>query len=135
VASKILEAATKGDTSPDRLKRIGRDALHEAPTMWCGERGVKFRVTVLKILVSYPDGFANLPTTLPKLSEAKIGSQITMLHSVDDATLRSSRGTNSWPSTASKLTLGPEEITRLSSAYEGALGTIGVQDETIPSPN
>ena len=34
VPSKILEAATKGDTSPDRLKRIGRDALHEAPTMW-----------------------------------------------------------------------------------------------------
>lgn len=34
VASKILEAATKGDTSPDRLTRIGRDALHEAPTMW-----------------------------------------------------------------------------------------------------
>ncbi|WP_074117815.1 hypothetical protein [Bradyrhizobium sp. AS23.2] len=34
VASRILEAATKGDTSPDRLKRIGRKALHEALTMW-----------------------------------------------------------------------------------------------------
>jgi hypothetical protein len=34
VASRILEAATKGDTSPDRLKRIGREALHDAPTMW-----------------------------------------------------------------------------------------------------
>lgn len=34
VASRILEAATKRDTSPDRLKQIGREALHDAPTMW-----------------------------------------------------------------------------------------------------
>jgi len=34
VASRILEAATKGDTSPDRLRQIGREALHDAPTMW-----------------------------------------------------------------------------------------------------
>ncbi|OKO85177.1 hypothetical protein [Bradyrhizobium sp. AS23.2] len=34
VASKILEAATKGDTSPDSLKQIGRQALSQAPTMW-----------------------------------------------------------------------------------------------------
>lgn len=34
VASRILEAAAKGDTSPDRLKQIGREALHDAPTMW-----------------------------------------------------------------------------------------------------
>jgi hypothetical protein len=34
VASRILEAATKGDTSPERLKQIGRKALHDAPTMW-----------------------------------------------------------------------------------------------------
>ncbi|MDI3562581.1 hypothetical protein [Bradyrhizobium sp. Arg816] len=34
VASKILEAATKGDTSPDHLKQIGRHALSQAPTMW-----------------------------------------------------------------------------------------------------
>ena len=34
VASKILEAATNGDTSPDRLKQIGRQALSQAPTMW-----------------------------------------------------------------------------------------------------
>lgn len=34
VASRILEAATKGDTSPDRLKQIGREALHDAPAMW-----------------------------------------------------------------------------------------------------
>ncbi|MDD1520439.1 MULTISPECIES: hypothetical protein [Bradyrhizobium] len=34
VASKILEAATKGDISPDRLKQIGRHALSQAPTMW-----------------------------------------------------------------------------------------------------
>jgi hypothetical protein len=34
VASRILEAATKGDTSCDRLKQVGREALHDAPTMW-----------------------------------------------------------------------------------------------------
>jgi len=34
VASKILEAATKGDISPDHLKQIGRHALSQAPTMW-----------------------------------------------------------------------------------------------------
>lgn len=33
VASRILEAVTKGDDSPDRLKQIGRKALHDAPTM------------------------------------------------------------------------------------------------------
>ncbi|WP_249149983.1 hypothetical protein [Bradyrhizobium liaoningense] len=34
VASKILEAATRGDTSPDDLRQVGRKALSEAPTMW-----------------------------------------------------------------------------------------------------
>jgi hypothetical protein len=34
VASKILEAVTRGATSPDQLKQIGRQALSEAPTMW-----------------------------------------------------------------------------------------------------
>jgi hypothetical protein len=34
VASRILQAATEGDTSPDRLQQIGREALHDAPTMW-----------------------------------------------------------------------------------------------------
>ncbi|SFJ72887.1 hypothetical protein [Bradyrhizobium sp. Gha] len=34
VAARILEAATKGDTSPDTLKRVGHAALHDAPTMW-----------------------------------------------------------------------------------------------------
>lgn len=34
VASRILEAATKSDTSRDRLKQVGREALHDAPTMW-----------------------------------------------------------------------------------------------------
>ncbi|QQO16772.1 hypothetical protein JJB99_11760 [Bradyrhizobium diazoefficiens] len=34
VASRILEAVNKGDTSPDRLKQIGREALYDAPTMW-----------------------------------------------------------------------------------------------------
>jgi hypothetical protein len=34
VASKILEAATRGDTAPDRLKQVGRQALSQAPTMW-----------------------------------------------------------------------------------------------------
>lgn len=34
VASKILEAATNGDTTPDRLKEVGREALSGGPTMW-----------------------------------------------------------------------------------------------------
>ncbi len=34
VASRILEAATKGEWSIDKLKDAGREALHEAPTMW-----------------------------------------------------------------------------------------------------
>ena len=34
VASKILEAAAKGETSPESLKCIGRRALSEGPTMW-----------------------------------------------------------------------------------------------------
>lgn len=34
VASKILEAATRGETSPERLKQVGRVALSDAPTMW-----------------------------------------------------------------------------------------------------
>jgi hypothetical protein len=33
VASKILEAATRGDTKPDRFKEVGREALSEAPGM------------------------------------------------------------------------------------------------------
>jgi len=31
VASKILEAATRGDKSPDHLKQVGREALSQAP--------------------------------------------------------------------------------------------------------
>ena len=31
VASKILEAATRGEKSADRLRQIGRDALKAAP--------------------------------------------------------------------------------------------------------
>lgn len=34
VASRILEAAAEGDASPDRLKKVGCEALHDAPTMW-----------------------------------------------------------------------------------------------------
>ncbi|UWU77860.1 hypothetical protein N2603_05160 [Bradyrhizobium huanghuaihaiense] len=34
VASKILEAATRGETSPDHLKQVGRQALSQAPTRW-----------------------------------------------------------------------------------------------------
>ncbi|WP_091968170.1 hypothetical protein [Bradyrhizobium shewense] len=34
VASSILEAATNVDSSPERLKEVGREALHDAPTMW-----------------------------------------------------------------------------------------------------
>ena len=33
VASKILEAATKGNICPDHLKQIGRHALSQALTM------------------------------------------------------------------------------------------------------
>lgn len=31
VASKILEAAAEGETAPESLKRVGREALHDAP--------------------------------------------------------------------------------------------------------
>jgi hypothetical protein len=34
VASKILEAAAKGEWSIDDLKEAGREALEDAPTMW-----------------------------------------------------------------------------------------------------
>jgi hypothetical protein len=34
VASKILEAATKGERSVDYLIRVGRTALDKAPSMW-----------------------------------------------------------------------------------------------------
>jgi hypothetical protein len=34
VASKLLAAATNGESSVDDLKRIGRSALCSAPTMW-----------------------------------------------------------------------------------------------------
>ena len=34
VASKILEAATRGEVSADGLRQVGRDALSRAPTMW-----------------------------------------------------------------------------------------------------
>ncbi|UPK39295.1 hypothetical protein IVB18_19895 [Bradyrhizobium sp. 186] len=34
VASKILQAATRGEVSPEVLKQVGRQALSQAPTMW-----------------------------------------------------------------------------------------------------
>ncbi len=34
VASKILEAATRGETSVESLKLAGQRALSDAPTMW-----------------------------------------------------------------------------------------------------
>ncbi|QQO14739.1 hypothetical protein JJB99_00610 [Bradyrhizobium diazoefficiens] len=34
VASTILEAAAKGDISPDGSRQIGHQALSHAPTMW-----------------------------------------------------------------------------------------------------
>ncbi|MGL3104892.1 hypothetical protein [Bradyrhizobium sp. BR 1432] len=34
VATKILEAATRGEVSPEGLRQVGRDALSRAPTMW-----------------------------------------------------------------------------------------------------
>lgn len=34
VASKILEAATSGETPVANLRQVGRKALSDAPTMW-----------------------------------------------------------------------------------------------------
>jgi len=34
VASRLLQAATGGTVCEDSLKRIGQDALRDAPTMW-----------------------------------------------------------------------------------------------------
>ncbi|MCP3395502.1 hypothetical protein NLM27_43215 [Bradyrhizobium sp. CCGB12] len=34
VASTILEAANRGEVSPDGLRQIGREALSHVPTMW-----------------------------------------------------------------------------------------------------
>ncbi|WP_247468222.1 hypothetical protein [Bradyrhizobium sp. 137] len=34
VASKILEAATKGEVSSEEHRQVGRDVLSRAPTMW-----------------------------------------------------------------------------------------------------
>ncbi|MGY3591923.1 hypothetical protein ACVIGB_008496 [Bradyrhizobium sp. USDA 4341] len=34
VASKILEAASQGERTRERLKQIGVDAVRQAPTMW-----------------------------------------------------------------------------------------------------
>lgn len=34
VASRILEAAAKGEVSPDGLRQVARQALSHAPTMW-----------------------------------------------------------------------------------------------------
>jgi hypothetical protein len=34
VASKILEAAKRGELSLEGLRQVGRDALSHAPTMW-----------------------------------------------------------------------------------------------------
>ncbi|MBB4423914.1 hypothetical protein GGD66_002458 [Bradyrhizobium sp. CIR48] len=34
VASRILEAASNGERTRDRLEQIGREALSQAPTMW-----------------------------------------------------------------------------------------------------
>jgi len=38
VASKILEAAANGETAPENLKQVGREALQDAPTMWRSRR-------------------------------------------------------------------------------------------------
>jgi hypothetical protein len=34
VATKILEAARQGETTPESLKQVGHEALTDAPTMW-----------------------------------------------------------------------------------------------------
>ncbi|CUT13459.1 hypothetical protein BF49_4539 [Bradyrhizobium sp.] len=33
VTSKILEAAATGETAPESVKQVGREALHDAPAM------------------------------------------------------------------------------------------------------
>jgi hypothetical protein len=33
VASRILEAAATGNITPESLKQVGREALHQAPSM------------------------------------------------------------------------------------------------------
>jgi hypothetical protein len=61
VAQKILQPATRGEVSPEGLRQVGHNALSQAPTIWrwpIEDAGVNFQVTVLKILVSYPGGFA-----------------------------------------------------------------------------
>jgi hypothetical protein len=34
ITSKILEAATNGESSVDGVQRVGRSALDKAPSMW-----------------------------------------------------------------------------------------------------
>ncbi|WP_426611194.1 hypothetical protein [Bradyrhizobium sp. McL0616] len=34
VAARILEAASRGEVSPEGLRQVGRQALSQAPTMW-----------------------------------------------------------------------------------------------------
>nr|WP_247436074.1 hypothetical protein [Bradyrhizobium sp. 139] len=34
VAAKLLEAASNGERTPERLKNVGIDALRQAPSMW-----------------------------------------------------------------------------------------------------
>src|SRR3954452_22852515 len=60
VASKILEATTRGEVALDGLRqgRPRRPVPCTHHVALIRSRGVNFQVTVLKILVSYPDGFA-----------------------------------------------------------------------------
>lgn len=34
VASRILQAAAEGNVAPENLKKVGREALRDAPTIW-----------------------------------------------------------------------------------------------------
>ncbi|MCG2632616.1 hypothetical protein L6654_39100 [Bradyrhizobium sp. WYCCWR 13023] len=34
VASKLIEAATKGETTAERLRQVALEALRSTPTMW-----------------------------------------------------------------------------------------------------
>lgn len=86
VASKMLDAAGNGIITADGLRQVAMQSLRKDVEPWytrphslralspfrhfaqrqrCGDSicspAVNFQVTVLKILISYPDGFASMP--------------------------------------------------------------------------
>lgn len=54
-----MEAASRGERTRERLKAVGFEALRQTPHyVAVGVTQVNFQVIVLRVLVSYPDGFA-----------------------------------------------------------------------------